>query len=143
MSFQGYGKEFLKYGDVVMTVVIICSLDKLHAEISVIEQRHKTNQDFRWIAPVLTDFFLESEHSKSLFTHKYTGIYSFTVERFKQCFDQYILSEISRSPGDVDKVRKIEKLILSLFESEWPIKSNLVVWECLDDDDKNLQPSPV
>ena len=114
-----------------MSIVIVCTLNKLHQVITDIDQEYRSTDSIkRWIAPVLTDFFLNAEQSKSLFTHS-TKIYSFTYGLFEQRFQQWIDEEIQKNPENKEKIESVGKIILDLFSSDWVIENNLVVRECL------------
>ena len=120
-------------------LVIVCSLDKLNQSISEIDKvnRHAADSK-RWIAPVLNEFFLNSAEGSSLYTHKTTQIFSFTVDRFRTVFCDWIINEIKNNPGDIHRIQDVGDLIIALFESNWPISNNLVVRECLTDSELNI-----
>lgn len=114
-----------------MSIVIVCSSDKLHLVIGEVDRENRKDDSIkRWIAPVLTDFFLNAEQSKPLFANT-IKIYSFTYESFKKCFNEWIEEEIENNPGNSEKIQNVSNIIIDMFGSEWVINNGLVVRELL------------
>ncbi len=119
-----------------MTIVMVCTSDKLHESISVIDNKFRHGDGLpRYIAPVLIDFFLESDVSKSLLTRPDGKIYSCTLDKLISAFRDYIKEELLEHPATKDIISEVQDLILKLLRSDWLIKANLVVQECLEDSD--------
>ena len=114
-----------------MSIVIVCSPDKLHSAIGDVDKENRKDDSIkRWIAPVLTEFFLNAEQSKPLLVSS-INIYSFTYETFTQRFQEWIDEEIKNNPEDKEKIENVGKIILDMFGSEWVIDNGLVVRELL------------
>ncbi len=76
-----------------MAIVMVCTSDKLHESISVIDNKFRHGDSLpRYIAPVLIDFFLESDSSKSLLTRPGGKIYSCTLDKLISAFRDNLLS---------------------------------------------------
>ncbi|MCP3689752.1 MAG: hypothetical protein GY784_15205 [Gammaproteobacteria bacterium] len=119
-----------------MAIVIVCTSDRLHESISKIDKKYRhTDNMQRYIAPVLTDFFLNSAASSALRTSINSQVYSCTIERLVSAFKQYIEEELSDHPNNKEVIVQVRGLILELFHSDWPVKHNLVVQECLEESD--------
>ncbi len=121
-----------------MSIVIVCNTTKLHESISWLHEEHKSSADeFRMMAPVLTEFFQNAEQGKALFTHQSTQLYCFELSTFQAQFRLWLDSEQQRSPSQSDRIYRVGELIQDLFCSSWPIDHNLVVRECLDESELN------
>ncbi|MCP4487089.1 MAG: hypothetical protein GY820_07195 [Gammaproteobacteria bacterium] len=119
-----------------MSIVIVCTSDKLHNSISKVDKKYRqSGNQLSYIAPVLTDFFLESDSSNSLRTRTGSQVYSCTIDDLITAFQGYIKQELFDHPRNEEIITHVRDLILSLFRSDWPVKNNLVVSECLDESD--------
>ncbi len=124
-----------------MSIVIVCTSDKLHESISEIDKKYRSTDNLqRYIAPVLTDFLLNSSVSSVLRTRVGSQVYSCTIDKLISSFRDYISQELLEHPANEEVIGQVQDLILLLFRSDWPIKNNLVVQECLEDSDfKDLE----
>ncbi len=119
-----------------MAIVIVCTSDKLHESISEIDTKYRhANNLQRYIAPVLTDFFLNSPLSDPLRTRITSQVYSCTLERLESAFNNYIDDELADHPDNEKIIHQVRDIVLDLFQSDWLINNNLVVQECLEDSD--------
>ncbi len=116
-----------------MAIVIVCTSDKLHESISKVDKKYRHTDNLqRYVAPVLTDFFLNSSASSSLRTSVKSEVYSCTIESLVSAFEEYIEGELSNHPNSRGIIVQVRGLILELLRSDWPINNNLVVQECLE-----------
>ncbi len=90
-----------------MAIVIVSTLDKLHDSISQIDMQYRFGDDLsHYIAPALTEFFLNAEQSRPLFASR-INIYSFSYELFAAQFRDWIDDEIRRNPDSREKIESI------------------------------------
>ncbi len=62
-------------------------------------------------------------------------VYSCTIDKLISSFQDYISQELLEHPANKDIISEVKDLILKLLRSDWLIKANLIVQECLEDSD--------